>query len=107
MGELAPVVIAAAVLAIGTYAMRLVGVILGSRREVPERTQALLNRAVIVLLVSVLAATAVYDGQEATSIARPIGVGVGGVLALINAPLAVVVVAAMLVTALLRLIGLP
>ncbi|MFI6877619.1 AzlD domain-containing protein [Streptomyces sp. NPDC050400] len=99
--------VAVLVLAAGTYAFRLAGPVLQGRVELPARVQELLGQAATVLLVALLATGALTAGHGFAGWARPAGVLVGGALAWRRAPFAVVVVGAAVVTALLRLAGLP
>ena len=95
-------------LAVGTYATRIAGVLLHDRLVLPERLRHLLPIAATTLLAA-LVATAVFTeaGRLAVGVARPLGVLVGAVLAWRKAPFVVVVVAAAVTAALLRLAGLP
>lgn len=52
-----------------------------------------------------MATSALLDGHTFAGVARPVGVAVGGVLAVRGAPFIVVVVAAAGATAVLRLLG--
>ncbi|MEU0006614.1 AzlD domain-containing protein [Streptomyces sp. NPDC006314] len=92
-------------LAVGTYAFRLVGPVLHGRVTVPPRTQELASAGAVVLLVALLATGALTEDGGFAGWARPTGVLVGGVLAWRRAPFAVVVLAAAVTTALLRLAG--
>ncbi|CAG7845455.1 hypothetical protein USB125703_01721 [Pseudoclavibacter triregionum] len=107
MIDLGRILPAVAIMVVGGYALRLIGMQLGGRMRDPARSMRLVDRAVAVLILAVLVATALFDGQELASPARPIGVGAGIVAALCKAPLVVVILVAMGVTALLRLIGIP
>lgn len=93
------------VLAVGTYAFRLAGPLLRTRAEVSERIEALLADAAIVLLMAVLTTTALTQDQQFAGFARVAGVLVAGVLAWRPAPFVVIVLAAAITTALLRLAG--
>lgn len=93
-------------LAAGTYALRLAGPLLRDRLRLPDRVRRLLSNAAAVLLIALAATAALTEGQGFAGWARPIGVLVGGVLALRRAPFPVVVIAAAATTALLRLLGL-
>lgn len=93
------------VLAVGTYAFRLAGPLLRTRAEVSERIEALLADAAIVLLMAVLTTTALTQDQQFAGFARVAGVLVAGVLAWRRAPFVVIVLAAAITTALLRLAG--
>ncbi|GAA3577202.1 AzlD domain-containing protein [Streptomyces osmaniensis] len=94
------------VLAVGTYAFRLVGPALHGRVELPDRMQELLSAAAVVLLVALLATGALTEGGGFAGWARPAGVLVGGVLAWRRAPFPVVVLGAAGSAALLRAAGL-
>lgn len=98
---------AVALLAGGTYVIRLAGVMLRTKTTISPGVQALLERSTIVLLIAVGLTGAVFEGGEPTGPARPIGVAVAAVAAWFRAPLVVVIVAAAAVTALLRLVGVP
>ncbi|MGW4891869.1 AzlD domain-containing protein [Kitasatospora sp. NPDC004240] len=97
--------LAIALLAAGTYALRLAGPLLGHRLSVSDRVQRLLAVAAAVLLVALVATGALTQGQHFAGWARPAGVLVAAVLALRRAPFPLVVVAAAGTTALLRLCG--
>ncbi|MXP22860.1 AzlD domain-containing protein [Gordonia sp. HNM0687] len=94
-----------AVLAVGTYLIRVTGPALRSRYEVSPGAAELMDRAAIVLLVGVALTGAVFAGQEIAGWARPAGVAVGIVAAVWRAPLIVVIVLAAGVTAGLRACG--
>jgi branched-subunit amino acid transport protein len=95
------------VLAVGTFSLRFAGPALRSRWEIPERAQQILAVAAIVLLTALVATSALTDGHGPAGIARPAGVLVGGILAWRKAPFVLVVVAAAVTAAGLRLIGVP
>jgi branched-subunit amino acid transport protein len=99
------VVTGMAVLAAGTYAIRFSGPLLRARISFPPRAQRLLEAATVVLLVALVATTALTEGHGLAGAARPAGVLTGGVLAWRKAPFLVVVVTAAAVTAVLRLLG--
>jgi branched-subunit amino acid transport protein len=96
---------AVAVLAAGTYAFRLAGPLLRRRVRLPEPVQRYLSLAAVALLAALVATAAWYAGTHFAGWARPAGVLVGAVLAWRRLPFVVVVVAAALTTALLRLAG--
>lgn len=98
---------AAGVLAAGTLALRLAGVLLSARLAPSERVQEVLDTGVTVLFCALVATAALVEAQEFAGWARPIGVAVGGVLAWRQAPFVVAVLAAAATAALLRLLGLP
>ena len=100
-------ILAVLVLAAGTFAFRIAGPLLRQRLRVPPRVEGLLAAAATVLLVALVATSALVDGQVFAGWARPAGVGVAAVLALRQAPFPVVVLAAAGTTAGLRLLGVP
>ncbi|MEV6178325.1 AzlD domain-containing protein [Streptomyces sp. NPDC052016] len=93
------------VLAVGTYAFRLVGPALHGRVEMPARVRELMSAGAVVLLVALLATGALTEGGGFAGWARPAGVLVGAVLAWRRAPFAVVVLGAALAAAGLRAMG--
>jgi branched-subunit amino acid transport protein len=102
------VLIAAIVaLAVGTYTMRLSGVILRERLKLSPTMQRLLPMSAAALLAALAATAALMDGRDFAGIARPAGVAVGGLLAWRKAPFIVVILAAAATAALLRLAGVP
>ncbi|HGU9820370.1 TPA: AzlD domain-containing protein [Enterobacter chuandaensis] len=105
MGNLTVFILGIAILSAGTYLMRLGGAKLGSRLALSERSQALLSDAATVLLFSVALATTFYEGEHFAGMARVLGVAFAVFLAWRKMPLIVVIVAAAVVTALLRLAG--
>ncbi len=94
-------------LAVGTFAFRYGGVVLRDRLTFTDRTKRLLSTSAVVLLFALVATAALAKGQQFAGWALPAGVVVAGLLAWRKAPFVVVVVAAALTTALLRLAGLP
>ncbi|MEP9413224.1 AzlD domain-containing protein [Gordonia sp. VNQ95] len=94
-----------AVLAVGTYLLRIAGPALRSRVRVSAAAAALLDRAAVVLLVAVALTGAIYSGHDVAGWARPTGVAVGVLAALCKAPIVVVVVLAAATAAGLRAIG--
>jgi branched-subunit amino acid transport protein len=100
-------IVAIVALGVGTYAIRLSGVVLRDRLELSDSLQRLLPMAAAALLAALAGTAALMAGSEFAGLARPAGVLVGGLLAWRKAPFVVVVVAAAAVAALLRLAGLP
>ncbi len=94
-------------LAVGTYTMRLAGVVLGERLELSDNVQRLLPMAAAALLAALATTATVMEGAELAGVARPAGVAVGAILAWRKMPFVVVVVAAAATAALLRLAGIP
>jgi hypothetical protein len=103
------------VLAVGTYAFRVAGPFLrarlarahGGSAELPPRLTELLSAAATVLLVALIATSALTEGGSFAGIALPAGVLTGGLLAWRKAPFVVVVIAAAAVAAGLRVLGVP
>jgi branched-subunit amino acid transport protein len=93
------------VLALGTFAFRFGGTLLRERVTISDRVRELLETAAIVLLVALVATSALARGHSFAGWALPAGVLVGGVLAWRKAPFVVVVAAAAATAALLRLVG--
>ncbi len=91
-------------LAVGTYAMRVAGPLLRGRVQFSERTRRLMSVAAIVLLGAFAAISTVTESGEFAGWARVAGVAVAGVLALRRAPFVLVVLAAAVTTAGLRLV---
>ena len=92
-------------LAVGTYTMRLSGVLLRERLELGDSLQRLLPMAAAALLAALAATAALTEGGGFAGIARPAGVAVGALLAWRRAPFVVVVITAAATAALLRLAG--
>ncbi|MEU8660358.1 AzlD domain-containing protein [Actinoplanes philippinensis] len=93
------------VLAVGTYAFRLSGVLLRDRLEPSASLQRMLPISAAALLAALAATAALMAGSEFAGFARPLGVLAGALLAWRKAPFVLVVIAAATVTALLRLAG--
>ena len=97
-----------AVLALGTFAIRVAGPLLEARIDLSDRAREISETATVVLLSALVATAALVEGGSPAGVARPVGVVVAAVLAWRKAPFVVIVVAAAATTALLRLIlGLP
>ena len=94
-------------LGVGTYGMRLGGVLLRGRLKLSDTLQRALAMAAAALLAALAGTAALMAGAEFAGVARPAGVLVGGLLAWRKAPFVVVVLAAAATAALLRLAGLP
>lgn len=92
-------------LAVGTYTMRLAGVLLRDRLELSAGLQRLLPMAAAALLAALATTAALTEDAGFAGFARPAGVAVGALLAWRRAPFVVVVVAAAATAALLRLAG--
>lgn len=100
-------VLAVVTLAVGTFAFRVAGPFLRARVELTPRVERLMATSAVVLLAALVATAALLDGDRFAGLARPAGVAVGGVLAWQKAPFLVVVVAAAVTAAGLRLLGVP
>lgn len=96
-----------ALLAAGTYLIRLAGVRLGNRLSITERTQTLLSDAATVLLLAVAATSALFEGAHFAGLARVLGVAFALFLAWRRAPLIAVILGAAAMTAALRYCGVP
>jgi len=94
-------------LGVGTYGMRLGGVLLRGRLELSDTLTRVLAMAAAALLAALAGTAALMAGADFAGVARPAGVLVGGVLAWRKAPFVVVVLAAAATAALLRLAGVP
>lgn len=95
------------VLALGTYLLRLAGVVLAERISLPEPVRKVLPLAAVALLAALAVTAALTEAGRVAGIARPAGVLVGVVLAWRRLPFAVVVIAAAGTAAGLRLLGVP
>jgi branched-subunit amino acid transport protein len=95
------------VLAVGTYTIRLSGVVLRDRLELSDTLQRVLPMAAGALLAALATTAALMEGAAFAGVARPAGVIVGALLAWRKAPFVLVVVAAAATAALLRLAGVP
>lgn len=95
----------AAVLAGGTYAMRLGGPALRAKFGESERVDALIDVAATVLLVAVMVTTAFTEAGGFSGVARSAGVIFACVLAWYRTPFVVVILAAAGLTAGLRFLG--
>jgi branched-subunit amino acid transport protein len=100
-------IVAILVLAMGTYTIRLSGVVLRDRLELSDTVQRVLPMAAAALLAALATTAALMEGAAIAGVARPAGVIVGALLAWRKAPFVVVVVAAAATAALLRLAGIP
>lgn len=98
-------VIATVALGAGTFAFRFAGPLLRARIELSPQVEKLMAVATVVLLAALVVTAALLEGRELAGFARPTGVAVGGVLAWRGAPFVVVVLAAAVTAAGLRLLG--
>lgn len=98
-------IVALALLALGTFAMKAVGPVLAAGRELPgwlARTAALLPPALLAALVAAQTFTA---GSTLVIDARAVGLAAAAVAVALRAPFAVVVLLAAGVTAAVRAAG--
>jgi branched-subunit amino acid transport protein len=103
----ATLIVVIAVLAVGTYSMRLVGVVLGDKIQLSPALARLLPLGAVALLAALAATAALTDAGHLAGIARPAGVLAGVIAAWRRLPFIAVVVIAAAVAAGLRLLGLP
>jgi branched-subunit amino acid transport protein len=94
-------------LAVGTYALRLAGVVLVDRLRLSEPVARLLPLAAVALLAALAATAALTEAGGFAGVARPVGVLAGVIAAWRRAPFVAVVVIAAATAALLRLVGVP
>lgn len=99
------VLAALAALAVGTYVIRVSGLVLADRITLPESSLRLLPLAAVALLAALAATAALTEAGGFAGFARPAGVLVGVLLAWRRLPFAVVIVAAAATAAGLRLLG--
>lgn len=97
--------VAILLLAVGTYAIRLVGPLLKDRIDFSPTWERAFAIAAVTLLGAFVATSTLLESGEFAGPARLAGVLVGGVLAWRRAPFLMVVLAAAGVTASLRLLG--
>jgi branched-subunit amino acid transport protein len=104
-----PVVLVTVILllAAGTYAFRLAGVLMAGRLALPERARRLLPIGATALLAALAATAALTEAGDFAGLARPAGVLVGALLAWRRTPFVLVVLAAAGTAATLRLLGVP
>jgi branched chain amino acid efflux pump len=96
-----------AVLGVGTYGLRLAGVVIGDRLRLSPLLERLLPLGAVALLAGLAATAALLDAGQFTGAARPAGVLAGVVAAVLKLPFIAVVLIAAAVAAGLRLLGIP
>lgn len=94
-----------ALLATGTYLLRVAGFKLGSRMTFTDKSRALIADAATSLLLAVAVIATLLEGEHFAGVARLAGVSVAAILAWRKVPLIVVILAAAAVTAGLRWLG--
>jgi branched-subunit amino acid transport protein len=99
--------IAAAVilLSAGTYLFRWAGPALPERLVGSAYAKDFINTAAMLLLVGVMAASAITENREFAGWARPLAVALAGLLAWRRAPFIVVIIAAAAAAATFRMMG--
>ncbi|MEZ3498340.1 AzlD domain-containing protein [Pantoea sp. KPR_PJ] len=105
MSQQALIIAGIALLASGTYLIRLAGVKLGNRLPLTERTQTLLTDAATILLLAVASTSTLFEGEQFAGMARVLGVAFALFLAWRKAPLIAVIIGAAVMTAALRYCG--
>ena len=103
----ANIVLVIVVLGVGTYALRVLGVVLRDRLTLPEPLLRLLPLAAAALLLSLAATAALTDAGEFAGVARPVGVLAGVIAAWRRLPFLAVVLIAAGTAAGLRQLGIP
>lgn len=98
---------AVAVLAVGTYLMRLVPLLLHDRMALSARTVRRVELGAVALLVALTATGTWFEGDAFAGWARPAAVLVAGVAVWRRLPFVVVVLLAAGTAAGLRLLGVP
>ena len=96
-----------AVVGVGTYAIRLAGVVLGDKVRLSPALARLLPLAAVALLAALAATAALTDAGHFAGVARPVGVLAGVIAAWRKLPFIAVVIIAAATAAILRLLGVP
>jgi branched chain amino acid efflux pump len=100
-------VVVIAVLGVGTYSLRFIGVLIGDKMRLSPLVARLLPLGAVALLAGLAATAALLDAGHFTGAARPAGVLAGVVAAWLKFPFIAVVVIAAAISAALRLAGVP
>jgi branched-subunit amino acid transport protein len=98
-------VTAVLILAAGTFAIRIAGPLLRDRVTLPEKVRELLSASATVLLLALVAVSALTNGKQFGGWALAAGVAAGGLAAWRKLPFVAVIVLAAVTTAGLRLLG--
>lgn len=93
------------ILALCTWAMRLIGPVFAGRYTLDDRQKKLLSDAAIVLLSALAVTATLFDGSHFGGWARLAGVLLAVMLVLARQSLPIVIIGAAVVTAGLRYIG--
>src|SRR5471030_3088187 len=94
-----------ALLATGTYLLRVAGFKLGARMTFTENSRALIADAATTLLLAVAVIATLLEGEHFAGMARLAGIAVAAILAWRKVPLIVVILSAAAVTAATRWLG--
>ncbi|ENX15646.1 hypothetical protein F895_02192 [Acinetobacter sp. CIP 64.2] len=95
------------ILALGTYFIRYSGVYLANRMSFKEQHKQLLADSACVLLFTLAVFNTIFTETHFSGISKIIGVAVAVIFAWKKYSLIVVILVAMLITAVLRYLGLP
>lgn len=98
-------VLAIVVLGAGTLAMKALGPLASSGRELPPRMQQLIELLPAALLAALVANQTFADGAQMTLDARVVGLAAAAIAVALRAPFILVVVLGSATTALVRLAG--
>ncbi len=98
-------VLAIMVLAVGTLAMKALGPLASSGRELPPRLQQLVELLPAALLAALVANQTFADGAQMAIDARVVGLGVAALAVALRAPFILVVILGAAATALVRALG--
>ena len=97
--------VCAIILAIGTYAFRVFGLVVSARVELGEKWENLMGTAAIFLIAGVLITSTFLQDDNFAGMARILGVTVAGIALACRVRLIAAIVIAVMVTALARLAG--
>lgn len=98
-------VTAVLILAAGTFAIRIAGPLLRDRFTLPDKAREVISASATVLLLALVAVSALTNGKQFGGWALALGVVVGGLAAWRKLPFVAVILLAAATTAGLRLIG--
>ena len=98
-------VTAVLILAAGTFAIRFAGPLLRDRVTLPDKVEEIISASATVLLLALVAVSALTNGKQFGGCALALGVVVGGLAAWRKLPFVAVILLAAATTAGLRLVG--
>ena len=98
-------VTAVLILAAGTFAIRIAGPLLRDRVTLPDKAREIISASATVLLLALVAVSALTNGKQFGGWALAAGVAVGGLAAWRKLPFVAVIVLAAATTAGLRFVG--